>query len=77
MSMPSETIRRLRALQPGQSIIYWRGLHTDNADTPLYNELMHSIFACASELERQGLVKLSKQERGKDYTLIEYIATGI
>jgi hypothetical protein len=73
-----ETIRRLQALRLGQSIVFYRGDHQDNVVTPLYNDLVHSIFACANQLEREGRVTLSKRELklSERFYMTEHVATG-
>jgi hypothetical protein len=79
------TIKRLRALRPGESLVYYRGgkfAQDIRSRVPVYANLLARIERTAAELQILGRVTLSEREstiisiNGNELTVIEHIATG-
>jgi len=80
--MSEITIARLRALRPGQRLVYYRGNFEQdierNQSTPTYREILTRLRDTAAFLSRSGKVRLEKHSYGESqFHLYEYVAIGV
>jgi hypothetical protein len=83
----NHTVRRLLALEPGDSFTFYRGALPDdvnhNSKAPQYAAVIAAVYATAHQLQKAGRIAVTERKvelttaDGKPFSVTEYRALGL
>jgi hypothetical protein len=86
-SPANHTCKRLLALEPGESFMFYKGaLPSDvnhNSRAPLYAEILAAVHATAHQLQKAGRIAVTERKvkliaaDGRPFSVTEYHARGL